>query len=50
MNIIFSGNGRKPKIEIRDVDESHVKIEKGIILSKDEFQQLKEILNQGDID
>ncbi|MZK49017.1 YdbC family protein [Clostridium beijerinckii] len=47
---IISWNGRKPKIDIRDWDESHVKMGKGITLSKDELKQLKEILEQINID
>ena len=47
---IISWNDRKPKIDIRDWDESHVKMGKGITLSNDELKQLKEILNQIDIE
>lgn len=47
---IISWNGRKPKIDIRDWDESHVKMGKGITLSKSELKQLKEIIDEIDID
>jgi hypothetical protein len=46
---IISWNGRKPKIDIRDWDESHAKMGKGITLSSDELKQLKEVLDQADI-
>lgn len=47
---IISWNGRKPKIDIRDWDEAHVKMGKGVTLSKEELKQLKEILGQINID
>lgn len=47
---IMSWNDRKAKIDIRDWDESHVKMGKGITLSKDELKLLKDFLNQVDID
>jgi hypothetical protein len=47
---IMSWNGRKAKIDIRDWDENHEKMGKGITLSKDELKQLKEILDQIEID
>lgn len=47
---LISWNDRKPKIDIRDWDEAHVKMGKGITLSSDELKQLKEIFNQIDID
>lgn len=47
---IMSWNGRKAKIDIRDWDENHEKMGKGITLSKDELKQLIEILGQIDID
>jgi hypothetical protein len=43
---IISWNDRKPKIDIRDWDEAHVKMGKGITLSKVELDKLKEILNE----
>lgn len=47
---IISWNGRKPKIDIRDWDEVHAKMGKGITLSKAELKQLKEILDGINID
>lgn len=47
---IMSWNGRNAKIDIRDWDESHVKMGKGITLSKIELKQLKVILDQINID
>lgn len=47
---IMSWNERKAKIDIRDWDESHVKMGKGITLSKAELKQLKEVLNKINID
>ncbi|UZW12849.1 PC4/YdbC family ssDNA-binding protein [Clostridium pasteurianum] len=43
---IIRWNGRKAKIDIRDWDEAHKKIGKGITLSKAELKQLKEVLNE----
>jgi hypothetical protein len=45
---IVSWNDRKPKLDIRDWDENHVKMGKGITLSKDEVGELKKLLD--DID
>ncbi|HEY8890350.1 MAG TPA: PC4/YdbC family ssDNA-binding protein [Clostridium sp.] len=42
---IVSWNDRKPKIDIRDWDEDHLKMRKGITVSKEELNKLKEILN-----
>ncbi|MCQ9627837.1 hypothetical protein HS141_12975 [Cetobacterium somerae] len=47
---LISWNSRKPKIDIRDWDEDHEKMGKGITLSKDELIALKEILNSIDIE
>lgn len=47
---IISWNGRKAKLDIRDWDETHIKMGKGITLSKLELKQLKDILNEIDID
>lgn len=47
---VMSWNGRKAKIDIRDWDEAHVKMGKGITLSKAELKQLKEILEKINID
>ncbi|WP_270565104.1 YdbC family protein [Clostridium beijerinckii] len=47
---VMSWNGRKAKIDIRDWDEVHAKMGKGITLSKAELKQLKEILDGINID
>ncbi|MFL0250678.1 YdbC family protein [Clostridium neuense] len=47
---IISWNGRKAKLDIRDWDETHIKMGKGITFSKLELKQLKDILNEIDID
>lgn len=47
---LISWNSRKPKIDIRDWDEEHEKMGKGITLSKDELIALKEILDLIDIE
>ena len=47
---LVSWNGRKAKIDIRDWDENHEKMGKGITLSKGELKALKDILDTIDID
>ncbi len=47
---IISWNDKKAKIDVRDWDAEHEKMRKGITLNKAELKQLKEILNQLDID
>lgn len=47
---LVSWNGRKAKIDIRDWDENHEKMGKGITLSKEELKALKDILDTIDID
>ncbi|HEY8892902.1 MAG TPA: PC4/YdbC family ssDNA-binding protein [Clostridium sp.] len=47
---IISWNDRKPKIDIRDWDEDHIKMRKGITISKVELDKLKEILKDINID
>ena len=47
---IISWNDKKAKIDVRDWDEKHEKMRKGITLNKSEIKQLKEILNHIDID
>ncbi|MFD2212614.1 YdbC family protein [Metabacillus endolithicus] len=42
---LISWNGRDPKYDIRDWDEQHEKMGKGVTLSKEEIIQLREILN-----
>jgi hypothetical protein len=43
-------NKKKPKVDIREWDENHEQMGKGITLNKAELKQLKDILNQIDID
>lgn len=43
-------NNRKPKIDIRDWDENHQKMGKGITLGKEEIKALKTILNEIDLE
>ncbi|MGL6115639.1 MAG: YdbC family protein [Cetobacterium sp.] len=47
---LISWNSRKPKLDIRDWDEEHEKMGKGITLSKEEVKNLKELLNSIDLD
>ena len=46
---VMTWNNKKPKVDIREWDENHEQMGKGITLSKEELNQLKEILNQIDI-
>jgi hypothetical protein len=47
---LISWNDRKAKADIRDWDETHEKMGKGVTLSKSELIELKRILNEIDID
>lgn len=47
---LISWNDRKAKVDIRDWDETHEKMGKGITLSKKEVKELKKLLNEIDID
>lgn len=42
---LISWNGREPKYDIRDWSPNHEKMGKGVTLSKDELEKLKEVLN-----
>jgi hypothetical protein len=42
---IVSWNGREPKYDIREWDEKHEKMGKGITLNKDELVKLREIID-----
>lgn len=42
---LISWNDRDPKYDIRDWDESHEKMGKGITLSREEIIELKGLLN-----
>lgn len=41
---IVKWNGRNPKVDIRDWDESHTKMGRGVTLSKEEVMELKELI------
>jgi hypothetical protein len=41
---LISWNGREPKYDIRDWDPGHEKMGKGVTLSEDELQGLKQLL------
>ncbi len=47
---LMTWNNKKAKIDIREWDENHEKMGKGITLNKEELKKLKDILNQVDID
>ncbi len=47
---LISWNERKAKADIRDWDENHAKMGKGVTLTKEELKELKKILNELDID
>lgn len=47
---IICWNKRTPKIDIREWDENHEKMSKGITLTKEELKKLKELLIGLDID
>ncbi|WP_343347492.1 YdbC family protein [Terrisporobacter petrolearius] len=42
---LISWNGAKPKYDLRDWGPDHEKMGKGITLSNEEFEALKEIIN-----
>ena len=46
---LVSWNGRPAKFDIRDWDEEHLKMGKGITLTTDEVRELKKILNDIDL-
>ncbi len=43
---MVSWNDKPAKYDIRDWDSAHEKMGKGITLSEDEFERLKEIINE----
>lgn len=45
-----SWNDRKPKLDIRDWDETHEKMGKGVTLSKEEAIALRDLLQEIDFD
>lgn len=46
---LVSWNDRKPKLDIRDWDENHEKMGKGVTLNKSEVEELKRLLDQMDL-
>jgi hypothetical protein len=44
---VISWNGRDPKYDIRDWDPNHEKMGKGVTLSDEEMQRLREVLGKG---
>lgn len=47
---IVSWNDRKPKLDIRDWDENHEKMVKGVTLTKSEVLELQKLLECSDFD
>jgi len=47
---IMTWNNKKAKVDIREWDEKHEQMGKGITLNKEELSQLKDILNKINID
>ena len=43
---LISWNGREPKYDLREWDPNHEKMGKGITLSKDELNKLKDLLGE----
>jgi hypothetical protein len=46
---LISWNDREPKYDLRDWDQNHEKMGKGITLSKQELIQLRQLLNEMDL-
>lgn len=42
---LISWNGREPKYDLRDWSENHEKMGKGVTLSKEEVESLKNLLS-----
>jgi hypothetical protein len=47
---LVSWNDRRPKLDIRDWDETHEKMGKGVTLNKGEVEELKKLLETIDLD
>lgn len=47
---LISWNDREPKYDLRDWDQHHEKMGKGITLSKEELIKLKNLINELDLD
>jgi hypothetical protein len=45
---IVSWNQRKPKLDIRDWNETHEKMGRGVTLSREEVAELKKLLDEVD--
>lgn len=43
---LVSWNDREPKYDLRDWSENHDRMNKGVTLTKDEVESLKDILNK----
>ena len=43
---IVSWNGSQPKVDIRDWDENHERMSRGITLTKDEFRKMVELTKE----
>lgn len=43
---LVSWNDREPKYDLRDWSENHDRMNKGVTLTKEEVQELKDILNK----
>ncbi len=43
---LVSWNGREPKYDLRDWDVNHLRMGKGITLTKDEVESLREALDK----
>jgi len=46
---LISWNGREAKFDIREWDTEHVKMGKGVTLSKEEVRKLRDMLNDIDL-
>lgn len=46
---LISWNDREPKYDLRDWDENHVKMGKGVTFTKEELINLKNLLNSIEI-
>lgn len=47
---LVSWNDRRPKLDIRDWDETHEKMGKGVTLNKGEVEELKKLLDSIELD
>jgi len=47
---IISWNDRKPKLDIRDWNDTHEKMGKGVTLSWEEVAELKKLMEETDFD